>query len=88
MLNVREVSKDYMIHLIKTESPVFSGLDENGLMHLTGSGFSFVYTPFGKVVAENSETGIRYGCYAHEFSLMYEGICAERSCLQANMLLS
>jgi len=77
-MNKREVSKDFMINLIRTETPKYNGVDDDGIMHLKSSIYDFVYTPFGQIVASNSRTGISYICYGHEFSLMYEGIRAER----------
>ena len=70
-----------MLHLIETESPRFDGMDIDGLMHLNGPKFRFVHMPFGQIVATNKETDIQYGAYAHEFTLMYDGICAERDFL-------
>lgn len=74
----REVSKESMIHLIETESPIFRNLDQDGLMYLTGPKYDFIYTPFGQIIAKSTRTGIQYTCYAHEFTIMYDGICAER----------
>ena len=75
--NFRTVSKDFMIHLLKSENDGAGLYRENdSIIRIDTENYSFHVCNFGVMTAEKIDhTG--YKCTAHEFSMLFDSINAQ-----------
>ena len=75
--NFRTVSKDFMIHLLKSENDGAGLYRENdSIIRIDTENYSFHVCNFGVMTAEKIDhTG--YKCTAHDFSVLFDSISAQ-----------